>query len=190
VSTTDPTRADPGEAGPAGAVPDGAGEDGSELRAGPDVRSWWRRSRLLVLLVLLVVLTGIALAVGRGGERTGLLDPAATDPSGSRALAVLLTDRGTPVARVVGTAAAAARVPTSGATVLVAEPAAVPASALRRLARLGGSSRIVLVGADVAALAALGVDIRPRSPAVQTRSRQPRCALGAARTAGSVQLGG
>ena len=82
-------------------------------------RRWRPTGRgLAIAALLLIALVVLMLTTSR---RTGYLDPAAVDPSGSRAVANVLGDQGVRVTDVRTTADAAANA--RGATVLVTESA-------------------------------------------------------------------
>lgn len=154
----------------------------------PDARRIWRTARTPVFIVLIVVLAGVVLALGRAGEGRAL-DPRSYSPEGARALTRLLEDRGVRVEPVYaaddidsGAESSAA----ANATVLVAKPDLVRAGVLARLAR---EADVVLVEPGRRTLAAM-----PEGPEVagplSTAVRGPGCVLPAARAAGSVRLGG
>ena len=60
----------------------------------------WRRYRVVLLVVVLVLLAAIAIGVARSRGAQARLDPQSVDPEGGRALATLLGDRGVRVDRV------------------------------------------------------------------------------------------
>jgi hypothetical protein len=96
----------------------------------------WRRNRLWLLLAGLVLLGGLILAVTRPAP--GLpLDPSSAGKGGSKALAVLLEQRGTRVQRVTALSA----IP-PGSTVVVAFPDAYAPAQLASLISAG--HRVVL----------------------------------------------
>lgn len=150
----------------------------------------WRSSRLPLLVVGLLLVAAAALALSNAGQRSGALDPQATDPSGSKALAVLLAARGVTVQRVVGTGQAVDQLAGSG-TLLVTVPAEVPDATLRRLAALGPGIRIVLLDPDAPALRRVTTTITEQpGPPLAVTPRDAGCGLAAAATAGRVELGG
>ena len=120
---------------------------------------------------------------------TGYLDPGNPQPDGARALATLLAERGTAVTRVSSVAGAAAAAPAGSGTVtlLIAEPELLTVGQLRSLARLPGNRIIAEPDPAVLAVLAPGVTEVRQTP---VRAISPRCALTAARLAGSADLGG
>ena len=138
-----------------------------------------------VAALLLVALVALMLTTTR---RTGYLDPAAVDPSGSRAVANILTDQGVRVTDVRTTADAAANA--TGTTVLVTDPSLLTAAMLTEVLR-AGPTRMVLV------------EPLPGSPALERLAAgtqvvdvagddavEPGCRLEVARRAGSAELPG
>ena len=154
----------------------------------PGVGLRWRRFRWPLAVLLVVLVASVVIGLTGSGSVHGELDPAATDPAGSRALATLLTDRGVPVHRVNGIPEALDR---GGelTTLVIPFPNRIPAVQLGRVVDAYPGSRVVLVGPDSDALAALDSRIVPHGTARVTR-RDPRCGLPAAGTAGDVDLGG
>lgn len=150
----------------------------------------WQRVRGLLLAVLILVVAGVTFAALRPGGQHGPLDPRSADPDGSRALAELLEDRGVSVdiATTLDEATDAAGPDT---TLLVTGPNTLTAHQQQRLraATADSAGRTVLIapgGPSVARLAP-GVHQAAHGPVT---ARLPRCALPAARTAGSADLGG
>ena len=135
------------------------------------MRGWWQRNRLGVLLaggVALVLALGVLLA-GQGPR--GVLDPAAYDPDGAHALAVLLDQQGVSVTRTtdVPSTVDGATVDT---TVFVPLPSLLSPEELQAVSSLAGDLVVAQAGPD--ALAALGV--RARAVGLEdTELRDPRC---------------
>ncbi|MEW9547095.1 DUF4350 domain-containing protein [Nonomuraea sp. NPDC050783] len=169
---------------PDGVVP--ADPPGGSEPTSPTIRSTWNAGRLFVLLGALVVLMavlGVLLSPQRGPSRP--LDPADTSLAGSRALAELLRARGVQVDRVDSAEAAAQRAAAGGdRLLLITDTTYVNEYALARIQ----GDRLV-VGA-VPGLEALAPGVRTDAVPARTRSREPGCALPAARAAGSAYMGG
>lgn len=154
-------------------------------------RERWRAVRVPLVIAVVIVLAGVLLAV-LGRSPSGRLDPRAVDPTGSRALAQLLTDRGIGVERTTSAAqltAGRAGSPGHPRTLLVADPASLSADALRRLGRSGSGVRVVLLGPTPRALSDVGGDVQ-QVGRITAGLRPPGCALPAARIAGRVELTG
>lgn len=64
--------------------------------ASPTARQVWTRARGIALALVLLLVGAVAIAVVRSDARHGELDPRSADPYGSRAVAELLADRGSP----------------------------------------------------------------------------------------------
>lgn len=150
----------------------------------PTAAQVWRAARAPVVVVLLVLLTGVVLAAVGGGARSGLLDPRAVDPSGSRAVAEVLRDQGVAV-DVATTTADMRRLAGPGVTVLVAFPDRLIRSQVSDLKETRAD--LVVVSPS-----------RPEDFTVGVKgghvsgygTRSPACALAAAARAGSADAGG
>lgn len=150
----------------------------------------WRRARGFLLAFAMLIATGVALAAFNSGENRGALDPRSADPSGSRAVAELLKERGV-TTRVVTRTQDAADAAGPGTTLLVTDPdllAPRQLSALKAAIDLSGG-RTVLVSPGRTSLAALAPGVQAR-PSGSDELRAPSCALPAARAAGSAETGG
>lgn len=109
-------------------------------------RTWWRRRRGALLVVAgLVAATAVVLTGGNDERYTGALDPASSDPSGSRAVARVLEGQGIEV-EVVRSAAAFADTETdAGTTVLVTSPENLGRTTAAALTEHAGKATVVLV---------------------------------------------
>jgi len=143
----------------------------------------WHRFRTPVVIGLLLLLTVVGTTVFRQRASSGSLDPTSASPAGSRALAVLLGDRGVTVDRLRG-------LPEEGATGTVFVPFAreLSAAILRGVATPPPGTHVVLVAPDVP-LTVLGVEINPTVP-VSGGLLDPACELPLAQTAGRADVGG
>ncbi|GGZ76318.1 hypothetical protein GCM10010371_40200 [Streptomyces subrutilus] len=156
-------------------------------RRSPAERNRRVRKFLAVLAVLLA--GGIVTAALTAGTRHGYLDPRSADPSGSRALAELLQDRGV-TTRVVTTAREAAAAAGPGTTLLVTAPDRLGAgrlSALRSATDLAGG-RTVLLAPSGPSLPVLAPGVRTSGEA-RPDVLAPDCALPAALSAGRAATG-
>ncbi|HVB41566.1 MAG TPA: DUF4350 domain-containing protein [Streptosporangiaceae bacterium] len=155
----------------------------------------WRRWRLPLALIAMIVLGGILIAVLAPAQRpNSYLDPASTAPAGAHALADILGERGFDVTAVYSPAAAiaAAGQPSSGppsATLVVTMPDLLTLAQQRRLAR--SDADLFLVGPGSASLRRLAAAVTvANASAASGYALRPGCVLTAARLAGSADLGG
>ncbi|MFI9420867.1 DUF4350 domain-containing protein [Streptomyces werraensis] len=159
--------------------------------ASPTARQVWTRSRGVALALVLLVVAAVAIAVVRSDARHGRLDPRSAAPSGSRAVAELLADRGVDT-RVVTTLAEAADAAGPDTTLLVAVPDLLTPRQQTRLrtAIEDSGGRTVLVASGVASVERLvpGVMADPANSLDSTL--EPDCDLPAAVRAGSADTGG
>ncbi|MFJ3955942.1 DUF4350 domain-containing protein [Streptomyces libani] len=156
----------------------------------PTVRSLWTRSRGPLLALLLLVISGVAIAALQSGEQHGRLDPRSSDRTGSRAIAQLLAshDISTQVVTTSEEAAAAAGPHT---TLLVTNPEMLTQDQLTGLhtATAHTPGRTVLLAPDSSSLETFAPGVRRDSPA-DISARRPACSLPEARRAGNALLGG
>ncbi|MFD0254685.1 DUF4350 domain-containing protein [Streptomyces sp. NPDC127113] len=159
--------------------------------ASPTARQIWTRGRGVALALVLLLAGAVALAVVRSGDRHGELDPRSADPSGSRAVAELLADRGVST-RVVGTLDDARAATGPDTTLLVAAPDLLTERQQTRLrsAVTGSGGRTVLVapGGPTVERLVPGVTADPALSFDSTLA--PACDLPAARRAGTADTGG
>ncbi|MFF7341243.1 DUF4350 domain-containing protein [Streptomyces sp. NPDC008163] len=162
----------------------------SSTSISPTPQEIWRRSRGVLLAVLLLVVAATALAAARSGDQHGRLDPRSADRYGSRAIAELLREHGISV-RVVTTLRDATSATGPDTTLLVTGPNLLTPHQQRalRTATTGATGRTVLLGADSSSLDTLAPGVRAK-PAVPVVARSPDCSLTVARRAGAVETGG
>ena len=155
--------------------------------SGASAPALWRRYRVVLLVIVLVLLAAVAIGVARSRGVQARLDPRSVDPEGGRALATLLADRGVRVDRVVDPNALATGMGTTTAA-LVPVPGLLGESAARAL---GDASEgiVVLVDPPRAVLEAVTADVRSSS-FVSVRVRSPGCDEAAAVAAGDALIGG
>ncbi|QLJ00084.1 DUF4350 domain-containing protein [Streptomyces sp. NEAU-sy36] len=157
----------------------------------PTARALWTRTRGIALAVVLLLAGAVVLAAVRSTERHGELDPRSADPTGSRAVAELLAERGV-TTRVVGTLDAARAAAGTDTTLLIAVPDLLTRgqqTALHRATAASGG-RTVLVAASGWSVERLapGVVADPADSLDTTLT--PHCNLPEARRAGSADTGG
>ncbi|MGW0702310.1 DUF4350 domain-containing protein [Streptomyces sp. NPDC002867] len=156
----------------------------------PTARQVWTRARGVLVVILLLVAAGIAMAAVRSGDHHGRLDPRSADQYGSRAVAELLKNRGVSV-RVVTTLDAAGAAAGPGTTLLVTEPDLLTSGQQEALHSATSSSggRTVLLAAGSASIDTLAPGVRADVPA-RVAPRTPQCTYPVARRAGNAELGG
>lgn len=156
----------------------------------PTGRQVWTRTRGLLLALLILVAAGIAMAALRSGDQHGRLDPRSADPSGSRAVAELLKDRGV-TTRVVTTLDEATSAAGPDSTLLVTAPDLLTdhQQGTLRTATANSGGRTVLLAAGPASLEALAPGVDSEIPA-PVSALTPQCSLTAASSAGNADLGG
>ncbi|WP_369196373.1 DUF4350 domain-containing protein [Streptomyces djakartensis] len=159
--------------------------------ASPTARQVWTRTRGIALAVVLLLAGAVVIALLRSDARHGELDPRSADPSGSRAVAELLADRGVDT-RVVTTLDEAATAAGEDTTLLVAVPDLLTRRQQTRLhsafADSGGRTVLVAPGSASVEQLAPGVTADPATSLDSALS--PDCALPAARRAGTAETGG
>jgi hypothetical protein len=152
----------------------------------PRLGELWRVARLPLLVGAMIVAAGTLIGALADPGARGLLDPAAVDDSGSRAIANLLRDRG--VAVEVVRDPAAVRAAGADATVLVPFPFALGPTQLAAVRASGADLVLVAPAAEALAELAPGMELTAQRTPVEVR--EPACDLPAARAAGAVTLGG
>ena len=156
----------------------------------PSARQIWTRVRGAALVLALILIGGLALATVRSTESHGALDPRSADPTGSRAVAELLRDRGVTVTTAT-TLEEATAATDPRATLLVTTPDLLTDTqqAALRTTMTNSAARTVLLGAGPASLSTLAPEVTTATDAPVT-NLAPACTLPAATRAGSVELGG
>mgnify|MGYP003375707914 CR=1 FL=1 len=151
------------------------------------VRDRLRANRGLILLAVLVLVGATLLALAQSSKQRGLLDPRASDPSGSLALATLLEGQGVRVVRTTTTADAAAEVAAAGSgSTLVIAPTAVLSD--RMLETIAGTdtAHLVLLAPDASTLDSLAPWASPLSGTSATDEVPANCAWDIAARAGAL----
>ncbi|MGW3915394.1 DUF4350 domain-containing protein [Streptomyces sp. NPDC005070] len=157
----------------------------------PTTRQIWTRTRGIVLALVLLLAAGVAIAAVRSDARHGRLDPRSADPSGSKAVARLLADRGVST-RVVTTLGEARSAAGPDTTLLITSPDLLTKrqQTLLHTATEQSGGRTVLISPGSPSLGTLAPEVTA-DPAVSLDSTlSPRCGLPAARRAGSADTGG
>ncbi|WP_240528318.1 DUF4350 domain-containing protein [Streptomyces amritsarensis] len=149
-----------------------------------------RRVRRTAAVLAVLAAGAVVLAVLNSGTRHGHLDPRSADPSGSRAVAELLKERGV-TTRVVTTAREAADATGPRTTLLVTAPdrlGATQRSVIRSAIDLSGGRTVLLAPGDHS-LSDLSPGVRTEGDATAD-DLDPRCPLPAADSAGRAGTGG
>lgn len=150
---------------------------------GQVARRRWRRSRGIAIAVLALVVLGVLLALLRPQQRPEFLDPESPGQQGTRALAQITRQHGTPVTVSRTTADAAARMREHpGSLLVIARSERLLPADLTTLRRTPGDR--LLITPDDQALRALAPRVT-RSP-TGTVTPQPGCSLPAAVAAGDA----
>ncbi len=150
--------------------------------------TWWRRLRLWLVLALAVIASVGLVAVYQSRTETGELDPDAPTPSGARALATLLRERGVTVEQYGDITKAMDAAEDGDTTILVPFPGLLGSQTVRDLPDLPSSVRVVLVQPDEFTLDDLELDV---SETLRGRARpnDPGCDFAEAASAGSAEVG-
>jgi hypothetical protein len=152
----------------------------------PTARSLWQAARTPLVVLVLVLLAGSALALATAGRGGQPLDPASAAPAGSRALAQLLRGQGVQVV-TAGTAAEAVAAAGPGSTLLVIGSDRLSESKLRQLLDAGADLVVPAAGEPSLRVLAPSVRLGEGGPA---EVRDPACALPTAVHAGAAHTGG
>jgi hypothetical protein len=116
----------------------------------PTVRARLRANRGILVVGALVILGALLLALVQSSRTVGLLDPDATDPTGSHAVSVLLQDQGVTVVRVTTAQAAADAVArATDSTLLIAPTAPLSDQMLQTVQSVQPTYTLLVVPDDV-----------------------------------------
>jgi hypothetical protein len=152
------------------------------------VRALWRRWRTWLIIGLVVLVGGVAIAALHTSPGNQYLSPDAVAGDGTHALADILTGLGHEVI-TVASVPAAARAATPGSTLVITSPQYLSRPDLFTLSRVPAS--LVLVEPDHAALAALAAgSVRLFGASQPVVVTEPACTLAAATLAGTADMGG
>lgn len=153
---------------------------------GPGVAGRWREWRNPLLIIVVVLLAGVAIALLQSPPVTGYLSPDSTGADGARAIADILSGRGHSV-QPVTTVPAAVGAAASGTTLVITSPYLLTTGELDALART--RANLVVAEPDQDAVAALAPRLSLGGSAA-VGVLLPGCALPAATLAGGADMGG
>ncbi|HEX2315518.1 MAG TPA: DUF4350 domain-containing protein, partial [Thermomonospora sp.] len=145
----------------------------------------WRASRGVVFALLALVALAVAIAAMQPSVERQYLDPESPSQGGSRALAQILQQRGTPV-RTVRTAEAAVERAAAGTLLVIVRSERLTVEELDGLRRT--PANLLLVEPSRPTLEALAPQVQPATGTFE-RVASPGCELDAAVRAGSVYFG-
>ncbi|HSN07015.1 MAG TPA: DUF4350 domain-containing protein [Candidatus Angelobacter sp.] len=152
----------------------------------PTVRARLRANRGSLVVAGLVLVGALLLAIAQSSRTVGLLDPDATDPSGSHATAALLEAQGVSIVRVTtAQSAAEALARVSDATLVVAPTAPVSDRMLARVS-VEHPAYVVLLQPDERTLAAYAPWARPGEDRTSTDEVAAGCDWSVAVLAGPL----
>lgn len=175
-----------GTTGAPGTV-DGGRNTGSRARA------WFRRYRVLLGLLLMLVAVAVFLVLARPGQDSEPLSPDNPAPEGAMAVAEVLADRGVDVLKPADLAGARSALQANpGATLLFLDPQGFLTGDQRQTLS-ENAGRVVLVAPSFGELTDLAPGIHPAGVLPDDDGRQPapaRCSDDDARAAGTVLTGG
>jgi hypothetical protein len=152
------------------------------------IRQRWRRYRVILGVAAFGVVAALVVAVVSSGANNDDLDPRSFQPTGTHALAALLTERGVDVVTETTVASAVSQA-TTGTTLVVSHPERLDDVALSRVAAT--SADLVVLEAGPLELGGLDLGVEPGGDASSdpATSVQPACSLPAAVAAGSITPG-
>lgn len=152
----------------------------------PDARRIWRAARAPLVIAVVLVLGAVVLVLFRDNGNHGTLDPASTDPAGSRALANLLAQQGVHVVPT-HTLAETESALDDGTTLLVTDPGLLAPAQVAQLRGRAADAIFVAPDQEVLDLLLPGVTVRGQNTA---STRSPGCTVAAAVAAGTARIGG
>jgi hypothetical protein len=168
----------------------------SDGELGPAVRRAWRRWRVPLALIGVIVLGGIAIAAIStllpSARSNGYLDPANSFTDGAHAVTGILGQRGVSVTAAYSTASALAALSagTTPATLVITSPRLLTKGQLAGLGRARADLLLVGPGPGVLAALAPAVRVHDRFAGPDGKLLRPGCALRAAILAGTANVGG
>lgn len=175
----------PASSGTSGGGGSGGGASGGEPSARQVAGRRWRASRGVVGTILALILVTIVIAALKPSGKPDDLDPESAAPGGTRALAEILRQHGTPVS-VVRNSAQAVQQATATTVLVVTRPERLTRADVDRLKNAAGDVLLVEPGRDL--LDALAPGVQEAVPTFE-KTDQPDCTLPAAVMAGSVGFG-
>lgn len=186
AGTITPDRPAAGSSTPGGQKPHQSAPGGSGSPSDPTIRQRWRRWRVIVGVAAIVVLIAIVSTLLRTRDQGGDLDPRSYAPTGTHALAALLSDRGVKVETLTAVDPALVRA-RPGTTLVVVHPDRLDQKQLTAVAQTPAD--LVLIGAGPIELGELKLGVHPGGSAFDDDVVGPQCDLPSATVAGAVVVG-
>jgi len=146
-----------------------------------------RRWRTWLVIGLIVLLGGGAIAALHKAPANQYLSPGSLGADGTHALGDILAGLGRQVSTKTD-ARAAIRAVTAGSTLVITSPEYLSGAELSALARV--PANVLIVQPDVAALRAMAVPVSLTGKAEPVTVTSPACSLAAATLAGTADMGG
>src|SRR6266436_9731030 len=146
-----------------------------------------RRWRTWLVIGLIVLLGGGAIAALHKAPANQYLSPGSLGADGTHALGDILAGLGRQVSTKTD-ARAAIRAVTAGSTLVITSPEYLSGAELSALARV--PANVLIVYPDVAALRAMAVPVSLTGKAEPVTVTSPACSLAAATFAGTADMGG
>ena len=162
------------------------------LSTGQRVRAGFRRSRVLLAVLLVLVIVAVFSVLARPRQDREPLSPDNPAPEGAMAVTEVLADRGVDILRPPDLAGAQSSLEENpGATLLFLDPQEFLNSDQRQ-ALSEDAGRVVLVAPSFGQLADFASDIHPAGivPDGSGQSVEARCSNDDARAAGTIRAGG
>ncbi|KAB2351506.1 DUF4350 domain-containing protein [Actinomadura rudentiformis] len=161
------------------------GNGGGDTTARQVAQRRWRASRGIVLVIFATVLVAIILAALKPTVTPGYLDPTEPGRDGTRALAEVLKQRGTPVT-VTRRAADAVSQSNPSSVLVITKPENLTPADVGRLRAASGDLLLVTPSREL--LEALAPGVFPAAKSLEEVA-EPGCSLPAATLAGRVDFG-
>ena len=155
---------------------------------GPTLRQRMRANRGLLVIMALVLVLATLVALAQSQQKSGFLDPDATDKSGSRALATVLRAQGVTVIRETTAAGVAADLRTSPDATLLIAPTGPVSDSMLAAVRDESVGHTVLIEPDPFVLQEFAPWAETGGRSTSTDEVAPGCAFTVAARAGTLPV--